>query len=477
MSPTAIEPDDTSTEAHTGSLPGPVVCEDDPFEPNDLRADAVAATDASGSLVVCEGRPDWWAFDVPPGERLTAEFAFDGGLANLDVELVASDGVVLDRSYGVGDVETVRWYNANPNSATVVAEAALWLSGPSLDYVLAYDTTPCAADGNEPDDDVLSATPGPESLSGTVRFGDVDVVAYAVPPQSAVALSLVFDSAIGDLDLGLVDTDGALVVLATNSEPGTKTLLHYNPGDSEQVVWARVQEAGPASQSAGCLPYTLTSAVTMPICTEDADEPNDTVDDALPLDTGTSASVSLASPDVWLFEAGPGEVVQILPTWPSSEAGLRLEVRTEEGTLVSTGSHGVFPNPGSTPSTGSVLVQVDASGPGVCTTYTLDRSTAACLVGDASEDDDDPSSAAPFTADGAAWLAPGDEDWREIAVPSGATLTSSVSTPAVVDIDLELYDATRLLTASRTTDPIETLSWRNTTGQDTVVRQRVFYYV
>ena len=58
-------------------------------------------------LVICPSDSDLYQVQVPAGRTLTARITFDGQIADLDLLLTNSDDVVVDRSAGVSDEETV----------------------------------------------------------------------------------------------------------------------------------------------------------------------------------------------------------------------------------------------------------------------------------------------------------------------------------------------------------------------------------
>ena len=102
------------------SRPG-LTCIEDRYEPNDDLDSAPPLTDwfddfcgpvstryIEGQL--CEGDDDYFEVSIAEGEELTIRAWFDDGEGDIDLEMWR-DGVVIDRSIGVGDSEVITLYS------------------------------------------------------------------------------------------------------------------------------------------------------------------------------------------------------------------------------------------------------------------------------------------------------------------------------------------------------------------------------
>ncbi len=99
---------------------GELACpSDDPFEPNDARADAVAlfAADDEAVGVICNN-DDFYSLAPQSGCTVHATLSLVSAEGDLDLELQKADGSRIDISQGTGDTESIDF--TSPDGARVV---------------------------------------------------------------------------------------------------------------------------------------------------------------------------------------------------------------------------------------------------------------------------------------------------------------------------------------------------------------------
>ncbi len=140
--PTPVATPATSTPTETGLVdtdpptvdtdggdtdmpPPPTPCFDDAFEDND-DLDAALPLE-SGELWSLAGDPDYWSFQVDPGDAYRVELTFEQQDGNLDLAVYDALYILIGTSYSFSDNESIEV--RNDSVSTVTARARVELNG------------------------------------------------------------------------------------------------------------------------------------------------------------------------------------------------------------------------------------------------------------------------------------------------------------------------------------------------------------
>jgi hypothetical protein len=131
---------------------------------------------------------------------------------DLDLQLRSGAGTILESSAGVTNSESVSY--CVPSAGEVYARVHGYL-GAENSYSMRVSRsagTCCTDDAGEQDDTRATArTLSGTSFDGTICPGDDDYVRFNVATPTGVAITLVFDDDMGDLDLELYGPSGTIV--------------------------------------------------------------------------------------------------------------------------------------------------------------------------------------------------------------------------------------------------------------------------
>ena len=296
----------SGTGTGTGSTTAPA-CSDDIHEPNEDIAGALAAILNDPSLAVTDLSDDYWSFDIPPGQQIDIDVTFTDAWGDVDVELLNAAGNQLDASTGVTDYEHLT--AVNPTAANLTVYMRAWYfaasAGDCNTYEVASALTPyaavCTDDTNEPNDDqanALAIVTGDPSL--TVTSWSDDYWNVDVPANSATTVDLLFVDADGDIDVEVLDSAG-YVVDGEYSVSDNESVGAINATGAPETYTVHVYHF--AASLGDCNTYELqVTDAPLPVCAEDANEPNDTMGTAMALLTSTPLAVTDISDDVWSFD-------------------------------------------------------------------------------------------------------------------------------------------------------------------------------
>lgn len=188
-----------------------VACTDDAAEPNDDRASAEPIVGAV-SGTVCAGDEDFWRVESTGG-AFVVTLTFSHAAGDLDLRLLDEGGAIVATSEGTSDTEEVALC---ADDGAVFYAQVLGFSGATGAYTLS--TGPgsgecgCAADDNEPNDDVFDATSiVGGAFAGTLCPGDVDHFDMTVLEPSTLSIAVSFDGEAVDIDIELIDAAGAII--------------------------------------------------------------------------------------------------------------------------------------------------------------------------------------------------------------------------------------------------------------------------
>lgn len=214
---------------------GPVVCEEDVQEDNDVRdSAAVLGSGVAASGRFCGEDDDWYALNVAAGCNVLAELSFDPSGGDLDMLLFNPDGQLVASASGLEDEEALNV------QATTGGLYAVRLRGGDRDditYTITMTAScpqdlTCPADDAHEDNDTFDQ---PASLlegvpvDGIVCSTDADFFSVPVAQGCIADAQLSFLDADGDVDIELRRADGTTVQAAsrgvTDRERLTKVVV------------------------------------------------------------------------------------------------------------------------------------------------------------------------------------------------------------------------------------------------------------
>lgn len=241
---------------------GPAPCEDDAFEDNDTRPQALAKPavdpDAYTDLVACGDDDDWYRVVVEEDATLGA--VVDGGAAsNLNVGIYDAVGVALDLAEGASSSEVVEAC-VGPGTYYVRVYA---FGGADNTYDLLIDAAPsaceaaCVEDDLEPDDTLEEATyaevfpDGYTIADRTLCSGDDDWYEIHLLDGEFIEVDLTFvdDGPSEDLDLHFHDADGVDLTPCTEEMPATCTAAQGQSADSNEHYEFTLDDPACANQT------------------------------------------------------------------------------------------------------------------------------------------------------------------------------------------------------------------------------------
>ena len=199
---------------------GTAMCTADSLEPNDAIATATRTTSTSyPSLSVCSGDLDTFRIDGAFRDLVTVRVSgIRAGEGDLDLRLLSSSGTILATSAGVTDTETASYCLGDIGRVYAQVYGYRTAQGP---YDLSITRMPmacCSDDTLEPDDTRAAARRlTGTAFEGTVCPGDDDFIAVTVGAASTIHVELLFDAAIGDIDLELQGPTGARIASSTGT--------------------------------------------------------------------------------------------------------------------------------------------------------------------------------------------------------------------------------------------------------------------
>jgi hypothetical protein len=196
---------------------GPAICTNDGLEPNDTTAAATLASAPSyADLQICSGDVDVFRIDGAFRDLVTVRVSgFSHAAGDLDLRLVSPAGTILAASESASDAEETSYCLGDP--ARIFAQV-LGYRGAQNGYDVSITRAPlacCPDDALEPDDTRATArTLSGASFEGTVCPMDDDFIAIPVASASRVQVEILFDAAIGDVDLELQGPDGTRIAIS-----------------------------------------------------------------------------------------------------------------------------------------------------------------------------------------------------------------------------------------------------------------------
>jgi len=440
----------------------PYACTDDPFEDNDTPAAAWTLTSGQGAEgIICIGDDDWYAVTLAACDTITVEMVYAyTAEADLQLALHGPDGTIARTSRSATDLERIIYRAPTAGVYTVRVYPE---TGAESSYSLAVSVDPysCVEDPYEDNDGRATAWSVPveplASPGGRHCCNDDDWFAVPVEAGDRLTATLCYDGTRGDLDVSLVDPDGATLVASAAETADHVAWLVQQTGTIHVAVTA---DGGVEND------YRLWLTREVYVCTDDGWEPNDTADTPAPLALPQGGSVTVADAvlctgdaDWYSVSLGAGDLLTVdvrfehpadCPAAPDEQplrAGHDLDVVVLDptGLEIAAGRSADSDELVETmaPLTGTYRIQV--ASPVFADqdyTATIGRESFACTE-DSDEENDSFVAARPITPSPdprIRWLCDAG-DWYSFPANAGDTLDVELAfAHAIGNLDLTIYD-------------------------------------
>jgi Bacterial pre-peptidase C-terminal domain len=282
----------------------------DEFEPNDAFAQAAAM--GPGAHQVVRSGDDHYRVTVPEGHEAVVELTFRHSQGDIDVQVQDIEENYLDSSGGVSDREEVRFGDGVGGDYVLRVyggneEQAYTVNVRLVEYV--------PADRFEPNDHLEQARdlePGTyEDLVATQE----DWYSVHVPDGQQVRVQIDFNNREADLELAIVDEYGSWLDSSTSSS--NQEVVTYGRGTAQQV-WIQIYN-GQRN------PYSMTISLEE-WAPADEYEPNDTREDAKPIQPGNHAGLVCTGEDYYTIQLKGGETLTVNLAFSHDNGDIDLEV-------------------------------------------------------------------------------------------------------------------------------------------------------
>lgn len=317
-------------------------CADDTNEPNDTPAQAISlAPGRHEDLAQCEANDDFFAVDAEPGDTLAVAIDFAHAEADLALELLDPNHVVVAESDTTTDDELLTYVVTSPGDHVVrvhlVQDGGRRAGAPYGLQISRTEPLRCAADAMEPNDTMPTAGPAAlgQRYSVTACDGDDDWFVFTPPAGSPLTIDAEFTHAEGDIGLELFDAAGDLAASANSQTDDERIQITTSTG----AYRLRVHLASDAGAVPGNA-YAL--EITSSACAPDPFEPNESAAAAAPLPFGAHAALTMceADADHYRFDLTAGQGVDIRLDFAHAEGDIDAELSTLSGTLLASGTSG-----------------------------------------------------------------------------------------------------------------------------------------
>jgi hypothetical protein len=274
-----------------------LVCTDDQWEPNNIPQDAteVEATEYV-DLRLCEGDSDWFSVSVPAGNRMTAQIEFDNSSGNLDLELYNGDATnLLDYSdSNTSDFESVSVRTPVDDTFLIRVygdEEAENQYNLSISFLPPIECTADQFEENDTASEAFDLTSG-EWQELVSCPDDEDWYRVEVMENNILTATIRFYHDDGDLDLFLYDGTGTNLLQASQTDTNDEQIRYITIGGQAGFFLIKVANVGGMVNI-----YTLQIIVEhYRYCGDDMFEPNNSMEEAYPLEQGTYENLYVCEP-------------------------------------------------------------------------------------------------------------------------------------------------------------------------------------
>ncbi len=224
----------------------------DAFEPNDSRQQAAELVIPNGELTVrnltinSTSDQDWYRFNLPT--KATAQhkvsIAFSHAVADLDIELYSAGGTLLRRSTGAGDSETINLAGLDAGNLFLRVFSYRNIPSPSYSLSLSVPGVAISPDSLEANETIATAT-NLRKIDGVLELTDLSIHSssdfdwfrFETNDLSTTShfAGLVFNGALGDIDMELYDSQGVLIKQSSSTQDTEYVSLAGLPADTYYI--------------------------------------------------------------------------------------------------------------------------------------------------------------------------------------------------------------------------------------------------
>ena len=314
-------------------------CDTDRFENNDtfetaIDFDAGSYTD----LIVCDDDDDFYGFDLGAGDviQIDVDFAFLDGNINIDLRNPAGDIVAESTNLFTSD-EAITYtapaagrYTLNVRLAFDLGDSAVY----DLDVVIDEAIPTCTDDGLEDNDTFDDARPiGGSTDALRVCEGDDDFYSVTLGAGDTLAVATDFSDAEGDIDLRLLNGEGAVVASSVSTSDDESFSYVAEAAGTYVIRVSLWRDEGSTSGNGYGIDIDIDEAAA-PSCPTDRLENNDSMDDAEPLppELYTGLTVCEDDEDWYRLPLAEGDTITVTMTFPHAEGDVDLRLLDPDGT-------------------------------------------------------------------------------------------------------------------------------------------------
>ena len=435
-------------------------CVADTFEENDTE-DAASLIEASTleGLTACDGDLDFYSIALGIGDIITVDVTFSHAEGDVDIALLDAEGTIIEVGDSVDDNESIIFE---------VEESGLYLIGvglaeelgdaPGNTYTMAVDVEPgvveCAADEFEENDAFETPTAiEAGSHSGlTACEGDADYYILDLGAGDELTVDLTFTHADGDVDVRLGDSLANLLDWA-ESEDDNESLTYTAEEAGQYVVLVFLYE-DLGDTPGNTYGMDIDIDVAEPVCEDDVQEDNDSIDAAWPVFNESLSAVSCdLDDDYYSIFLAEGDTLTVDLTFSHADGDVDVVLLDSAEALVavseSEDDNESFEYTATADGQYYIVVYLYEDAGDLGADYGMDVGVeipeVTCETDDRFEDNDSPNTAQFLVAGIAAGLISCDldSDYFEVLLFNDETLTVDVLfSHDDGDVDVALYRST-----------------------------------
>ncbi|MDG1049917.1 MAG: hypothetical protein P8R46_06895 [Planctomycetota bacterium] len=254
---------------------GCIAGDDDVFEDNDDCGSAAPLTleNAYSGLAVRKSDSDYYSFDIPPGESVTATALFLHSQADVDLYLLSDDcSLVYESSTSVTDNESLAFTNCSMNPLPVKLLVEVYedsYTGDCSDYDLVLTgETVCSDDplaGNDTCAGAFNLSTGQTINLVVNKCAPRDYFRLNLNPGESIDLAMTLNPNEADLDLVLWRSDvtcgDPAEIIAGSFNVGANEMISYTNTSGQQASFILAVDAFAFSSGVDCTGYVLDYSV------------------------------------------------------------------------------------------------------------------------------------------------------------------------------------------------------------------------
>lgn len=295
--PDSGSPDSGRTDA------GAQCDEQDMFEPNNTLAMSATPPGRYWSAALCGADQDFYEVASSPGDKVSLMVTSSPGSVVLVVQLLTPQGQVLATGVpGLGGTITLHVPSAPGPMVLQVGS----VSAATVLYTCTVDvqtSNGCTADRFEPNDSVAQAAAIDGTVLARICEMDVDHFSLNVPSGGLLGVDMLTEPGAGDLDLVVLNPNGTEVGRSGNSRGRPEHVELNLVFGGRYTVRVYGWPEGGADSPVGGYQLRMTRGPGG-VCTDDAYEPNNSVERAVAIPGSVNAVI--CPQDLDLFTAPSG---------------------------------------------------------------------------------------------------------------------------------------------------------------------------